>query len=64
MASEAGKGSGRRPTQISREELESNWDRIFGKKDKSTPTPSKRGEFGGVMQIIEETPSIEKDNHG
>lgn len=32
MASEAGKGSGRRPTQVSAEAVASNWDRIFGKK--------------------------------
>jgi hypothetical protein len=27
-----GKGSKRRPCQVSREEFEKNWDRIFGKK--------------------------------
>lgn len=32
MASEAGKGSGRRPAQVSREQVEANWDRIFAKK--------------------------------
>lgn len=31
MASEAGKGSGRRPTEVSQEVVASNWDRIFGK---------------------------------
>ena len=30
----SGKGSNRRPTQISEEEAEANWQRIFGKKDK------------------------------
>ena len=34
MANEAGKGSVRRPTQVSQEEADANWERIFGKKNK------------------------------
>lgn len=33
MAREAGKGSGRRPSEVSREVVDANWDRIFGKKN-------------------------------
>ena len=33
MNSSGGKGSGRRPSQVSREEVDNNWDRIFGKKE-------------------------------
>ena len=32
MAREAGKGSGRRPSEVSKEVVDANWDRIFGKK--------------------------------
>lgn len=42
MASEAGKGSGRRPTDVSQEVVASNWERIFGKvevKKYQGPTP-------------------------
>lgn len=39
MASEAGKGSVRRPTQISQEQADANWERIFGKKN----TVNQRG---------------------
>jgi hypothetical protein len=35
MAGEAGKGSGRRPSDVSSEEIASNWDKIFGKKNKT-----------------------------
>jgi hypothetical protein len=35
MASEAGKGSNRRPAQISQEEVDKNWDTIFKKKKQS-----------------------------
>lgn len=34
MASEAGKGSGRRPSEVSMEQFDNNWDRIFGKKER------------------------------
>ncbi len=33
----SGKGSNRRPTQISEEEAEANWQRIFGKHKESKP---------------------------
>jgi hypothetical protein len=33
MAREAGKGSGRRPSEVSKEVVDANWDRIFGKKN-------------------------------
>jgi hypothetical protein len=49
----SGKGSGRRPTLVSDQEAEDNWNRIFGKdkamfgkKPKDTgkkPTPGKKG---------------------
>jgi hypothetical protein len=29
-----GKGSGRRPTYVSQQEMADNWERIFGKKDR------------------------------
>ena len=32
---EAGKGSFKRPRDVSKEQYESNWDRIFGKKELS-----------------------------
>ena len=32
MHASAGKGSGRRPTQVPHEEYASAWERIFGKK--------------------------------
>jgi len=35
MASEAGKGSNRRPAQVSQEEIDKNWDTIFKKKKQS-----------------------------
>lgn len=31
---EAGKGSWKRPREVSKETYESNWDKIFGKKEK------------------------------
>ena len=33
MAREAGKGSGRRPSEVSDEVIDENWSRIFGKKN-------------------------------
>lgn len=33
----SGKGSGRRPTQISEKEAEDNWNRIFGNKQGYVP---------------------------
>ena len=33
----SGKGSGRRPTQISEKEAEDNWNRIFGKRPLYAP---------------------------
>lgn len=33
MAREAGKGSGRRPSEVSEEVVDENWNRIFGKKN-------------------------------
>jgi hypothetical protein len=35
MASEAGKGSNRRPAQVSQEEIDKNWDTIFKKTQES-----------------------------
>jgi len=37
-----GKGSGRRPTSIEREEFESNWDSIFRREKKNSPDMRKR----------------------
>lgn len=31
--SEAGKGSGRRPLQVPKDQFNDNWDAIFGKKE-------------------------------
>lgn len=42
MANEAGKGSGRRSNQVSLEVMASNWDRIFGKKDKNIDATIER----------------------
>lgn len=36
MARDAGKGSNRRPSEVSKEVVDSNWDRIFGKKNTET----------------------------
>ena len=33
MSREAGKGSGRRPSEVSKEVVDANWDRIFSKKN-------------------------------
>ncbi len=33
---EAGKGDFRRPSEVSKEQYDSNWDRIFGKDKKPT----------------------------
>jgi len=35
MANEAGKGSNRRPAQVSQEEIDKNWDTIFKKTQES-----------------------------
>ena len=46
MASEAGKGSNRRPAQISQEELDKNWDLIFKKKPSRIDTIGQNGNEG------------------
>lgn len=38
MAREAGKGSARRPAQVTEEEVQDSWDSIFPKKKKFVPT--------------------------
>lgn len=37
MASEAGKGSTQRASQVPREVVDTNWENIFGKKDAPLP---------------------------
>lgn len=37
----SGKGSKPRPLSVPREKFESNWDRIFGKKDQKKPLDNK-----------------------
>ena len=46
MASEAGKGYNRRPTQVSQEELGKNWDLIFKKKKSRMDTIGQNGNDG------------------
>ena len=46
MASEAGKGSNRRPAQVSQEELDKNWDLIFKKKKSRIDTIGQNGNDG------------------
>lgn len=38
-----GKGSKRRPQRVDDKTMESNWDRIFGKKDSDQPREYKTG---------------------
>jgi hypothetical protein len=40
----SGKGSNRRPTQISEEEADANWQRIFGKHKESKPIEDSQKE--------------------
>lgn len=42
--SDGGKGSKRRPSQISEEEEKKRWDAIFGKKDKKETLKDKEKE--------------------
>lgn len=46
MASEAGKGSNRRPAQVSQEEIDKNWDLIFKKKKSRIDTIGQNGNDG------------------
>ena len=46
MASEAGKGSNRRPAQVSQEKLDKNWDLIFKKKKSRIDTIGQNGNDG------------------
>lgn len=59
MAHEAGKGSKSRRTEVSRETLATNWDRIFGKKNTtvnaeierySQPEPKREYEMNWVAE--------------
>lgn len=57
MASDGGKGSGRRPLQIPKEQFESNWDKIFGKKDADKKTPTEL-----LQDVYEQVEQLEKKN--
>lgn len=46
-----GKGSNRRPTQVSDAEAQANWDRIFGKKE--NPTPDNSREQGTSLDLTQ-----------
>lgn len=37
--SDGGKGSAKRPSQITKEQFASNWDQIFGKSKQKQPQP-------------------------
>lgn len=52
MAREAGKGSGRRQSAVSKEIIDSNWDRIFG--DKNTDDVSFMKEQAVLAKVSEE----------
>lgn len=39
MASDGGKGSAQRPTQVPQDVVDTNWENIFGKKPKVESTP-------------------------
>jgi hypothetical protein len=63
MAREAGKGSGRRPSEVSKEVVDANWDRIFGKKNTNIdneierlnqPTPPRDFDNQWVAPVVEE----------
>lgn len=49
MNNSGGKGSGRRPSQVSEEELNNNWNRIFGKKTKED---SSTVDLSGVSHTV------------
>lgn len=47
---EAGKGSFKRPREVSKEQFESNWDKIFGKKkEQEKPFCTSCGNTGKVF---------------
>jgi hypothetical protein len=46
MASETGKGSNRRPAQVSQKEIDKNWDLIFKKKKSRIDTIGQNGNDG------------------
>jgi hypothetical protein len=46
MASEAGKGSNRRPAQVPQEEVDKNWDLIFKKKQSRIDIIGQNGNEG------------------
>ncbi len=38
VSNAGGKGSGKRPSQVSKEQFANNWDTIFSKKKETKPT--------------------------
>lgn len=65
MSREAGKGSGRRPSDVPKEVVDSNWERIFGKKNTnieneierhSEPTPAR--EFHNTWTASEKAEEV------
>lgn len=42
ISNEFGKGSDPRPMEISKDEFEKNFERIFGKKNKTNDKPKKK----------------------
>ena len=50
----SGKGSGRRPRQVSKAEADANWDRIFNKETRDARQP-KEGTMRGEPRALRET---------
>lgn len=55
MANEAGKGSALRPTQVSQEVADANWERIWGKKKED---PNYGLDFSKINESGVKLPSI------
>lgn len=51
MASDGGKGSAPRPFGVNQDTFASNWDAIFGKKDKPETIPMP-GTIGGAKLVF------------
>lgn len=51
----AGKGDWRRPSRVSQEEVDANWDRIFKKKPQQGPGKSQVGADNTVKEKPSET---------
>lgn len=55
MAHEAGKGSRPRPFSVSKERFDSNWEAIFGKKDRKETTATDTVNTEECLQDIDDS---------